>query len=87
MIKGIFTLIFIIFAFNIQAQISGTVTDAQGQPLIGAVIMVKGTSIGTVTQEDGTYSIEATQGTLVFSYTGYDAVEMPVGDNQIINVV
>ena len=48
--------------------------------------MVKGTTIGTVTQADGTYSIEATQGTLVFSYTGYDAVEIPIGDNFTMGV-
>ena len=87
MIKVIYTLICLFFAVNIHAQISGTVTDAQGEPLIGAVVMVKGTTIGTVTQGDGTYSIEATQGTLVFSYTGYDAVEIPIGDNFTIDAV
>jgi len=87
MIKVIYTFICLFFAVNIHAQISGTVTDAQGEPLIGAVVMVKGTTIGTVTQADGTYSIEATQGTLVFSYTGYDAVEIPIVDNFTIDAV
>ncbi|HPG05531.1 MAG TPA: carboxypeptidase-like regulatory domain-containing protein [Saprospiraceae bacterium] len=57
-----------------QKTITGTVTDAEsGEPLIGANILVKGTSLGNVTDIDGTYSIQANTGdVLVFSYTGYE---------------
>ncbi|MCB0600923.1 MAG: carboxypeptidase-like regulatory domain-containing protein [Saprospiraceae bacterium] len=54
-----------------QKTITGTVTDAEsGEPLIGANIVIKGTSTGNVTDIDGTYSIQANMGdVLVFSYT------------------
>jgi hypothetical protein len=43
---------------SIMAQtISGTVTDQNGDPLLGASILVKGTSVGTVTDLDGKYSL------------------------------
>ena len=71
-----------------QKTITGTVTDAEsGEPLIGANILVKGTSLGNVTDIDGTYSIQANTGdVLVFSYTGYENQEVTVGASNVIDV-
>ncbi len=53
------------------SQIRGTVTDANGEPLIGATVLVKGTSKGTATDIDGNYVLAAQPGDiLVVSYVG-----------------
>lgn len=73
-----------IFAQNIK--VVGTVTDKAGA-IIGATVMVKDTSIGTVTDIDGKYEIEVpANGVLVFSYVGYDPVEKNVAGKNVINV-
>ena len=71
-----------------QRTITGTLTDeGTGDPLIGASILVKGTSRGTVTDIDGSYAIEASSDeTLILSYTGYGTREVPVGDNDVISI-
>jgi len=71
-----------------QRTISGTVTDVSGEPLIGASILVKGTSTGMVTDLDGTYSLSvpADATTLVFSYTGYTSQEIQLGASDVIDV-
>ncbi len=60
--------------------VSGRLTDEKGQPLIGASIVVVGTTAGTVTDLDGNYAIEMVAGeqTLRFSYTGYSTVTQAV---------
>jgi TonB-linked SusC/RagA family outer membrane protein len=69
-------------------QISGQVLDSQNEPLIGVSIQVKGTTIGTVTDIDGNYAIQAPAGgVLVFSYVGYTTQEIPVGNQATIRVV
>ena len=71
----------------VQQTISGTVSDAQGQPLPGANVVVKGTTTGTQTDFDGNYSITADSGDiLVFSYIGFASQEVPVGSSTTINV-
>jgi len=72
-----------------QRTISGTVTDDTGEALIGASILVKGTSTGTVTDIDGTYSITVPDGgtTLIFSYTGYSTQELELGASDIVDLV
>ena len=69
-------------------QISGTVTDeATGETLLGANVLVKGTSRGTVTDFDGNYSIDADAGeVLIFSYTGYTSQEVTVGSQTTIDI-
>ena len=60
-----------------QQEITGTVTDAMG-PVIGATVMEKGTSNGTVTDFDGNFKLKVEAGkTLVISYIGYDSQELP----------
>ena len=53
-------------------KITGTVVDSKGEPIIGASVLVKGTSNGTITDVDGNFSLNASQGSvLVVSYVGY----------------
>lgn len=70
---------------NAQNVVTGTVTDKTfNEPLLGASIVVKGTTNGTTTDFDGNYSIEAENGQiLVFSYIGYKPLEIEVTSNQI----
>ncbi len=67
--------------------VSGTVTDTDGEPLIGATIVEKGTNRGTTTDFNGNYSIEVEDdATLIFSYTGYAAQEIVVAGQSTINM-
>ena len=64
-----------------QSEISGTVVDASGETVIGATVMEKGTSNGTVTDFDGNFKLKVNEGTvLVFSYIGYLTQELPAKD-------
>ena len=66
-------------------RVSGVVKDANGEPMIGVNVRVKGTNTGTTTDLDGRYSIKADPNqTLVFSFVGYDAIEVPA--SQAANV-
>ncbi|MDE6577475.1 MAG: SusC/RagA family TonB-linked outer membrane protein [Muribaculaceae bacterium] len=70
-------------------SISGKVTDPSGEELIGVSVSVKGKQAhGTVTDIEGNYVIKdvASDATLVFSYVGFRAVEMPVKGRNVINV-
>ena len=72
-----------------QRTITGTVTDAEnGEPLIGANILVVGTSTGTITDFDGKYQVNVPEGatTLEFSYTGYAAQRVEIGGQTTIDV-
>ncbi|WP_039969697.1 SusC/RagA family TonB-linked outer membrane protein [Bacteroides fluxus] len=70
-----------------DVTVKGKVT-AQGDEMPGVTIMVKGSSgQGTITSVDGSYSLKVdTKGTLVFSYIGYETVEVPVKGRSVINV-
>ena len=59
-----------------QSEISGTVVDASGETVIGATVMEKGTSNGTITDFDGNFTIKVNEGAiLVISYIGYQTQE------------
>lgn len=79
---------FSIFALAQERIISGTVTDAGGEPIPGVNVLVEGTTIGTVTDFDGNYKINVPgdNSTLVFSYIGYQTVEQQVGARSAIDV-
>lgn len=68
--------------------ISGNVKDSQGEGIIGASIVVKGTTTGTVTDFDGNFQINASSGSvLVISYIGYKPQEIAVGNQRNISIV
>lgn len=70
-----------------QNSITGTVTDEQGEPLIGASVFVVGTNTGTATDADGRFKIEAAKGKkLRVSYIGYASKEVAV-TNSVMNIV
>jgi TonB-dependent starch-binding outer membrane protein SusC len=72
-----------------QRTISGTVADDAGEPLIGASVLVKGTSAGTSTDINGLFSLNVPAGgtTLVVSYTGYTTLEVALGTESTYNIV
>ena len=78
-------------ALSLQAQtrnqVSGRVTDAAGEPLVGATVVVVGTTTGTTTDIDGNYAINAPAGgQLRFSYIGYAEQTVEIGTQSVINI-
>lgn len=72
-----------------QLKISGIVADAaSGETLIGASVFAEGTSTGTVTDFDGTYSltVDAADAVLIFTYTGYQTQEIKVTESKTLDV-
>lgn len=65
-------------------DVSGTILDNAGVPMVGVTVMEQGTTNGTVTDLDGNYSIKVPQGaTLIFSFIGYNPQEVIVNDSKI----
>lgn len=62
--------------------VKGTVVDGTGEPVIGANIMVKGTTNGTITDIDGNFTLNNAKGTLVISFIGYKTQEIAVKGNE-----
>lgn len=92
--KKLLLLSFLLMSFCVHhamAQsraVTGTVTDAaSNQPLPGVTVLVKGTTIGTGTGADGTYSLNVPAGnnTLVFKFLGYEDKELPIGTDNVVN--
>ena len=77
-----YTLIMLLFGFMANGQertsVRGTVSDHEsGEPLVGANVVIKNTTIGVATGVDGNFSLEATVGdTIIISYTGYTSEEI-----------
>lgn len=70
-----------------QRTIMGTVTDAKGEALIGAAVLVKNTTTGTITDVDGKYSLDVPNNALlVFSYVGYMTQEIAISASNVLNV-
>jgi TonB-linked SusC/RagA family outer membrane protein len=72
-----------------QKSVSGVVTEESGQPLPGVTVMVKGTTRGTVTNNNGSYSLSNIPGdaTLVFSFVGMKSQEVVVGNQTSIDII
>jgi TonB-linked SusC/RagA family outer membrane protein len=71
-----------------QGKIAGAVKDAAGMPLPGVTVSIKGTSTGTITQSDGSFSLAGVpdDAILVFSFVGMRSQEVPVNGKSLINV-
>ena len=77
---------FVAFA---QKTVTGTVKDANGEPMIGVSVMVDGTSIGGITDLDGNFTIQKVpeNSVLKISYVGYREEKIKVGSNNTVSVV
>lgn len=86
-IKAFALVLFVVVSGLAQTSVSGTVTDSDGEALIGANVLEKGTTNGTITDIDGTYSLSVADGaTLVFSFTGFAEQEVVVAGQSTIDV-
>ena len=90
--KTFLTLVAMLLAIPAFAQnidVSGTVVDKDGEPLIGATVMLAGTSVGTATDLDGNYKLSnvPSKGKIIFSYIGYNSLEEQVDGRTTINAV
>lgn len=93
-VKFLFALLLLSASATLYAQksataVSGTVTDKSGAPLAGVTVLVKGTSLGTVTQSDGRYEINVPAGAeaLQFSFLGMDPQETIIGSKTTVDAV
>ena len=82
-LRTIFTLLFgVMLSINAYAQeitVTGTVKDQTGEPVIGVNVIVKGTTVGTITNIDGEFTLKAKMNdVLVASFIGYATQEVPV---------
>ena len=88
----ILALLWVLIPTEIFAQrsikVTGIITDETNEPVIGAVVLLKNTSVGTTSDLDGHYSITVpSNGTLLFSYVGLKRVEEKINGRTNINVV
>ena len=81
--------ILIVVSVNAQRTITGSVSDYETTPLIGANVLIKGTTNGVITDIDGNYSINVSEGfnTLVFSYIGYASIEHDIDGQSRIDII
>lgn len=77
------------FVQDKDITITGTVRDNNGNPLMGASVLEKGTQSGSMTDIDGKYSLNVThdKAIIVFSYIGFTSQEIQLGKSQILDVV
>ena len=90
-LKSLFLLVCLVLSgttvFAQEKTVTGVITDSFNEPLIGASIVVQGTTNGVITDLDGKYSIKVTPGaTLQFSYVGMEKQSVKVGNQSVINV-
>jgi TonB-linked SusC/RagA family outer membrane protein len=79
-----------LLAMPLSAQsLQGTITDEKNEPLVGASVVLKGTSKGTLTDINGAFKLDVTDaeksGALVVSFVGYDAQTISIGNQSVIN--
>ena len=91
MFKVLFTLVIGLFlsvgAFAQQITVNGIVKDTTGEPVIGANVLVKGTTNGTITDFDGNFQLMANKGDIiVISFIGFTSQELPA-TAELMNVV
>ena len=80
-------LFFALWSFGQTNLIQGTVKDETGAPMVGVNVVVKGTTIGTITDASGKYQIDAKPGSVLsYSFIGYESQEITVGNQKEINI-
>jgi iron complex outermembrane receptor protein len=71
-----------------QTNVKGTVRDVNGEPIIGATILLQGTTVGTATDMDGNFSLQAPgNGVLEVSYIGYKSEVVPINNRTNIQII
>ncbi len=73
--------------FAQDGAVTGKVTAESGEGLPGVNVVLKGTTVGSITDAEGNYRITANDGILVFSFIGYTAQEVPVEGRSVIDIV
>ncbi|MBK7788190.1 MAG: TonB-dependent receptor [Saprospiraceae bacterium] len=86
MFRKFLSLAFLCISLYSFAQVSGTVKDNKGEPMIGVSVLIKGTDTGTVTDFDGKYELDVSSGTLVFSFVGYTSQEIVIDGKSVVDV-
>ncbi len=72
---------------NAQETISGKVTSNSGEELIGVTVLIQGTTVGTATDIDGSFKLNAaSDATLIFSYTGFQTQTVPLNGQKNLNI-
>jgi len=88
MILTLFMALIVQTTFAQEKTVSGIVSDENGLPLIGATVVISGTSSGTTTDFDGKYLLNANTGdVLTYSYVGYSTQNKTVGSASTINLL
>ncbi|HWR98994.1 MAG TPA: TonB-dependent receptor [Prolixibacteraceae bacterium] len=95
LIRVLFSMVLLIavmsgMAFAQQRSVSGVVKDDTNAPIPGVTVLAKGTTVGTVTDNNGKYSLIGIPdgvNTLIFTFIGMDLQEQPIGTKTTINVV
>ncbi|TCO08850.1 SusC/RagA family TonB-linked outer membrane protein [Natronoflexus pectinivorans] len=88
--KFVLFLLVVVTSFGIYGQhtVSGVVTDSSNDPIPGVSILVQGTTSGTITQVDGSFSINTSiDAILVFSFIGFENQEVSINGRSVIKVV
>jgi TonB-dependent starch-binding outer membrane protein SusC len=89
--KVSFILAFLLFAVGIaiaQRTVTGTITDQKNEPMVGASVLVKGTTTGVISDIDGRYILNVPAGgiTLIFSFAGYVTQEVALGASNVVDI-
>ncbi len=88
MVKKILLSLFVVLGMTLSSvaqnkQVSGSVSDSAGAPIVGAAVIVEGTSLGTTTGADGSFTISSpVNGTLNVSYIGFVSQSIPLGGGE-----
>src|SRR5690242_16070041 len=86
----LFSLTVLLCGYAMAQTVTGKVTAAaDGSALPGVSVVVKGTTVGTTTDANGSYTINTTDGngTLVFSFIGFKSQEVAIGNQSTIDVI
>lgn len=77
-----------VFSQESSKTISGTVKDVHGEAIIGANVSVEGTTIGTITDLDGAFKLNVSEGSeLIISFIGYEKKKIKIGNNTTFTIV